>query len=42
MDLDFGYLPEAMAVSIMKYLTKVLNEWPEVLKRTKINPHTDN
>ena len=31
-----------MIVSVGKYLTKVLNEWTEVLRNTRLNTHTDN
>ena len=32
MDLDYGALPGALIVSIIKYLTKVLEGWPEELR----------
>ena len=41
MNLDFGSLPGVVIVSMIEYLTKVLDEWPEILRATKINPHTD-
>ena len=42
MDLDYGSSPEILILSIIKYLTKVLEEWPEELRGSKINPHSDN
>ena len=41
MDLDYGSEPGALIVSMIKYLTKVLEEWPEELRGSKINPHSD-
>ena len=35
MDLDYGLLPGVLIVSIIKYLTKVLEEWPEELRGQK-------
>ena len=42
MDLDYGLSPGVLIVSIIKYLTKVLEEWLEELRGSKINPHSDN
>ena len=42
MDLDYGSETGALIVSMIKYLTKVLEEWPEELRGSKINPHSDN
>ena len=42
MVLDHGSLPGVLIVSMIKYLTKVLEEWPEELRGSKINPHSDN
>ena len=42
MDLYFESKPGEMIVSIIKYLQKVIEEWPEFLRGTKINPNTDN
>ena len=41
MDLDYGSSPRALNVSMIKYLTKVLKEWPEELRGSKINQHSD-
>ena len=40
-DLDYGLSPGALIVSMIKYLTKVLKEWPEELRGSKINPHSN-
>ena len=42
MDLDCGSLSGVLIVSMIKYLTKVLEEWPEELRVLKINLHPDN
>ena len=42
MDLDYGSLLGALIVSMIKYLTKVLDEWPEELRGSKITPHLDH
>ena len=42
MDLDFGSSPGVLIVSMIKYLTKVLEEGPEELRGSKINPHSDS
>ena len=42
MYLDYGSSPGVLIVSMIKYLTKVLEEWPEELRGSKINPHSDN
>ena len=31
-----------LIVSMIKYLTKVLEKWPEEVRGSKINPHSDN
>ena len=41
MDLDYGSSPGVLIISMIKYLTKVLKEWPEELRGSKINPHSD-
>lgn len=38
MDLDFATEPGAMAISMIKYLHKVIEEFPEVLQSTKACP----
>ena len=42
MQLDFGTCPGSMIISMIKYLQKILDEWPEVLGGTKACPTTDN
>ena len=34
--------PEALIVSMIKYLTKAVEEWPEELRESNTNPHSDN
>ena len=41
MDLNYGSSPGVLIVSMIKYLTKVLKEWPGELRGSKINPHSD-
>ena len=41
MDLENSSSPRALIVSMIKSLTKVLKEWPEELRGSKINPHSD-
>ena len=38
MHLDFGTCPGSMIISMIKYLQKILDEWPEVLGGTKAAP----
>ena len=40
-DLNYSSSPGALIASMIKYLTKVLEEWPEELRGLKINPHLD-
>ena len=42
MDLDFETIPGCLLVSTIKYLQKVIEEWPEQLTGTKTNPANDN
>ena len=42
MDLNYGSSSGALLVWIIKYLTKVLEECPEKLRGSKMNPHLDN
>ena len=42
MDLDCGSSLRVLIVSMITYLTKVLEEWPEELRGSKINPHSDH
>ena len=42
MQLDFGTCPCSMIISMIKYLQKILDEWPEVLGGTKARPATNN
>ena len=42
MQLDFGTCPCSMIISMIKYLQKILDEWPEVLGVTKACPATYN
>ena len=39
-DLDYGSLPGVLIVSMIKQLTKVLEEWPGELRGSNINPHS--
>ena len=41
MDLNYGSLPGVLIVSMIKYLTKVPEEWPEELRGSKITQHSD-
>ena len=38
MDLDFGTSPGTMIISMIKYLQKVIDEFPEVLRGTNACP----
>ena len=42
MDLDFESEPGALIISMIKYLQKIIEEWPEELTSTKVNPANDN
>ena len=42
MQLDFGTCHGLMIISMIKYLHKIIYEWPEVLGVTKACPATDN
>jgi hypothetical protein len=42
LDLDFGTIPGCLLVSMIRYLQKVTEEWPEQLTSTKTNPASDN
>ena len=42
MDLDHCSSPGALIVSVILYLTKVLEEWPEKLRRSKLHPYLEN
>ena len=42
MDLDFGTCPGTMISSMIKYLQKVIDEFPEILRGTKACPAGDN
>ena len=42
MELDFATCPGTMIVSMIKYLQKIIEEFPEVLRGTKACPATDN
>ena len=42
MQLDFDTCPGSMIISMIKYLQKILDEWPEVLGGMKACPATDN
>ena len=38
MDLDWESAPGELIISMIKYLQKIIDEWPEELSSTKINP----
>ena len=42
MQLNFGTCLGSMIISMIKYLQKILDKWPEVLGGTKACPATDN
>ena len=42
MELDFGTCPSTLIVSIIKYLHKIIDEFPEVLRGTKSCTVSDN
>ena len=41
MDLDFESEPGVLIISMIKYLQKILDKWPEELTSTKANPAND-
>ena len=42
MDLNLGTCPGTMIISVIRYLQKVIDEFPEVLRSTKVCPAGDN
>ena len=42
MELDFGTCPGTPIISMIKYLQKIIDEFPEVLRGTKACPVGDN
>ena len=42
MDIKYGSSPGALIVLMIECFTKVMEEWPEELRRQKINLHSDN
>ena len=42
MDIDFESDPGTLIISMIKYLSQMIKEWPEELKGHKVNPHTDH
>ena len=42
MDLNFGNSPETKISAMIKYLRKTIDEFPEVLRSTKVCPAGDN
>ena len=42
MEMDFGTEPGTMIVSMIKYLQKVIEEFPETLRGAKASPARDN
>ena len=42
MELDFESCPGTMIVSMIKYLQKVIQEFPELIEKTTACPGTDN
>ena len=42
MELDFETCPGTMIVSMIKYLQKIIQEFPEILRGTTACPATDN
>ena len=41
MDLDWESAPGELIISMIKYLQKIIDKWPEELSSTKINPAND-
>ena len=42
MEMDFGTDPGTMIISMIKYLQKIIEEFPETLRGTKASPARDN
>ena len=42
MELDFGTCPGTLMISMIKYLQKIIDKFPEVLRGTKACPAGDN
>ena len=42
MDLDYESKPGVLIISMIKYLQKIIEEWPEQLTVTKTNPVSDH
>lgn len=42
MDIDFESAPGTLIISMIKYLSEMIKEWPEELKGHKVNPHGDH
>ena len=42
MELDFGTCPGTLIISMIKYLHKIIDKFPEVLRGTKACPASDN
>ena len=42
MELDFGTCPGTLIISMIKYLQKIIDKFPEVLRVTKACPSSDN
>ena len=42
MEIDFGTFPGTLIISMIKYLKKIIDEFPEFLRGTKTCPTSDN
>ena len=42
MDIDWATVPGTMIVSMIKYISKVIAEFPEIIKGTKASPAGDH
>ena len=42
MDIDFESEPGTLIISMIKYLSQMIEEWPEELKGHKVNPQVDH
>ena len=42
MELDFGTCPGTLIISMIKYLQKIIDEFPEVIRGTKSCPAGDH
>ena len=42
MDIDWASVPGTMIVSMIKYLSKVIDEFPEIIKGTRSSPAGDH